>query len=333
MLRAVKTGLLAFVISTPFAVSHAEQKLTDQLSLSGLLEIDAYSLSQDAGGDSLDIIVSALEIGLDASINERLSVSTLLLYEDGFAGLEVDTAIMKLAFDSPFDLIAGQMVLPFGRYETAALSDPLTLELGETADTAVQLSTTRGSLSASITFFNGHNEEAAAVDDDQLRLILALDYSEDRFNAGFSWISNMDSDRFEELAGTSIAREVAGLGLYFIWRQGPLTLSAEHIMALDDYAAGDFGNDVGTPSQPSATVLELDYALDENSTLAVAFQHSSEAAFAGLSEDVLLAGYTRSLQNGLDIGLELRESRDYNAANGGAGNDTRQILFRMSAGF
>ncbi len=333
MLRAAKIGLLAFVISTPFSATHAEQKLTDQLSLSGLLEIDAYSLSQDAGGDSLDIIVSALEIGLDARINERLGISTLFLYEEGFAGLEVDTAVMNLALASEFDLTVGQMVLPFGRYESAALSDPLTLELGETADTAVQLSTTRGSLSASVTFFNGHNEEAAAVDDDQLRLILALDYSQDTINAGVSWISNMDSDRFEELTATSIASEVAGLGLYFTWRQGPLTVSAEHIMALDDYTAGDFGNDVGTPSQPTATALELDYALDENSTLAIAFQNSSEAAFAGLSEDVLLASYTRGLENGLDIGLELRESKDYSAANGGASNDTWQILFRMSAGF
>ena len=330
--------LLAFIaliaiLFTPYTAVHAEQQLTDQLSMSGVLEIDAYSLDQDNGPDELDLVVSTLEVGLDARINEKLGISTVFLYEDGFNGLEVDTAIMQLALSDDIEMTAGQMTLAFGRYETAALSDPLTLELGETADTAVQFATSRNALGASITLFNGDNEEIASQDDDQVRVLLAIDYEQGAISAGASWVSNLDSDVLADLAATTMASDVPAVGLYLVWRNGPLTLSAEHIAALDDYAVGDFGGDVGVTSQPTATALELAYSIDDSATLAVAFQQSSEAAFAGLSEDVVLASYTRGLQNGLDVGLEVRDAQDYSVADGGAGNDSLQILFRMSASF
>jgi hypothetical protein len=170
-------------------------------------------------------------------------------------------------------------------------------------------------------------------DDDQIRAVLALDYLGSAIKAGISWMSNLDSDVLEELSATSQNSDVSALGLYLIWSHGTLTFSAEHITALDDYAPGDFGGDVAVSSQPSATTLEAAYAIGENSTVSLAVQHSAEAAFVGLREDVVLLNYFRSLENGLDVGLELGESQDYATTNGGVGNDSSHILLRLSASF
>jgi hypothetical protein len=159
MQQFAKVSLLALVLASSFTAAHGQQKLNDQVTLSGVLEIDAYSLSEDVAGDSIDVIVSSLEVGLDVAVSEALNVNTLFLYEDGFSGLEVDTATISLAVQDQLVLVIGQMTLPFGHYESSTLSDPLTLELGETADTAVQLATNMGAWSGSITLFNGDNEE------------------------------------------------------------------------------------------------------------------------------------------------------------------------------
>ncbi len=73
----------------------------------------------------------------------------------------VDVAFVTIANpeQSPLFLTAGQIYVPFGAYETNLVSDPLTLEIGETRETALQGGFVRGGFNGSVYVFNGTNKK------------------------------------------------------------------------------------------------------------------------------------------------------------------------------
>ena len=68
----------------------------------------------------------------------------------------VDGAVITLGNTekNPVYLAAGKMAVPFGNYETQMISDPLTLEIGETAEDALQLGVEAGGFYGSVYAFN-----------------------------------------------------------------------------------------------------------------------------------------------------------------------------------
>jgi len=60
---------------------------------------------------------------------------------------------------SPLYITAGQIYVPFGAYETNMVSEPLTLELGETRETSLQVGFVKGDFAGSVYAFNGDNEK------------------------------------------------------------------------------------------------------------------------------------------------------------------------------
>lgn len=112
---------------------------TDKVTLSGAIEVEAGYSSDFADVDTSEISLATAELGIDAAINDWTTGHALFKWDDD--ELFVDEGFITLGGTDavPVYLTAGLLYVPFGVYETNMISDPLTLEIGETQESAVQV--------------------------------------------------------------------------------------------------------------------------------------------------------------------------------------------------
>ncbi|HDK37764.1 MAG TPA: LbtU family siderophore porin, partial [Thiolapillus brandeum] len=116
-----------------------ETQWLENITFSGLVEVEASYVDTPDGNES-DIVVATVEFGIDAQLTDWINTHILFLYEDGMDNPEVDEAIVTIANleEAPWLLAAGRMYAPFGNFDSNMVSDPLTLEIGETREEAIQ---------------------------------------------------------------------------------------------------------------------------------------------------------------------------------------------------
>lgn len=172
-----------------------DQSWTSRIGFSGLVEVEA-SYQDGPGASTSDTQLAKVEIGLDARVNDWVSASLLLLFEeDNTDPIDFDEAIITIGNTevSPFYLAAGRIHLPFGRFETQMVSDPITLDMTEFIETAVQVGAVLNGWEASVFVFNGEIQERG---DDRL----------DQFGASlnYAWASEDGGARWTQGFITSI---------------------------------------------------------------------------------------------------------------------------------
>lgn len=318
--------------------------ISDRFQINTLIEVEAFD-TDDAEGDfsgvdGEDIELATVEVGFDAQPTDRLSAHVLFLFEEGETDPpELDEGTVSLMLTDVFGLTAGKEYVPFGNFETLMVNDPQTLELGETNETVVQLDLGGGAWSGAVYGYSGDTTDAG---DSLEGLGAALDYALETDTSawafGGSVISNLgDSDALQELEGGgepgALDDSVPGLGLYVNGNVGPVIVIAEHVRALDDFVAGDLGGAVGAESQPSATNLEVGVAFADAWTLAGSYQRTDEAQFAGLPETVVAASLGYQVSEHVGLALEVNQKDDYDAADGGTGEDSRTIIGQLAVEF
>ena len=118
----------------------------DKITLSGLLEAEAgYNRfepdrANEPDDEDSNITLSTFELGLDAELNRHVSGHALVLWEeDDTEPVDLDEGFITFTGteEIPAYLHAGKLYVPFGVYDTVFISDPFTLELGETRKSAV----------------------------------------------------------------------------------------------------------------------------------------------------------------------------------------------------
>jgi len=320
--------------------------ISDTFSINTLVEVEAFD-TDDAEGDfsdvdGQDIELATVELGVEARPTDRLSGHVLLLYEEGEGDeIVLDEGTVSLALTDTFGLTAGKEYVPFGSFQTLMVNDPQTLELGETNETVVQLDFGVGAWSGAVYGYSGDTTDAGDGDSFE-GLGAGIDYAADMnaasWHFGASVISNLgDSDALQDLeAGGepgSLSDSVPGLGLYVNGSMGSLLLIAEHVRALDDFVGGDLGGAVAAASQPSATNLEVGYELGGGWTIAGSYQQTDEAQFAGLPESVLAATVAYQINDYAGVAVELNSKDDYDASDGGTGEESRAVLAQLAVEF
>lgn len=114
------------------------------LEWSGCIEADIFG-SEQKGREPEEtesgIVLDAVEIVLDAELNENVSAMAIIKYEGGDDEVILDEAniTMKNLSGAPVTLTAGKYVLPFGVFESPLVNDPLTQEVYEINAAAVSL--------------------------------------------------------------------------------------------------------------------------------------------------------------------------------------------------
>ncbi len=267
----------------------------ERISLSGLIEVEAGYENIDFDDpaaddeDSSDLTLATVELGIDVDFIKHVSGQVLLLWEeDETEPLDVDEAFILLDGEDvlPLYLQAGKIYVPFGNFETHFISDPNTLELGETRESAAVVGYTNDLFNLSFGVFNGDIDEEGK--DDHIDSFVAsgvFTLPEESvpglaLATGLSWISNIaDSDlltdTIEDAAEDAavdafIDNKVDGLAAFLIATLNERwTLIAEYVGALDEFDDADPG--LGG-LEPKTWNFELGCAVTEALTVAAKYE-------------------------------------------------------------
>ena len=107
--------------------------------------------------------LATMELGIDAEVNEYVSGHVLFLWEeDDTEPIDLDEGFITLSGGDacPGYFSVGKMYVPFGNFESNMVSDPLTLEMGETRESALQAGFDVDGFYGSVFAFNGDIDEA-----------------------------------------------------------------------------------------------------------------------------------------------------------------------------
>jgi hypothetical protein len=247
-------------------------------TLSGLLEVEA-SLHHPQGGDEEDTLrLSTLQIGLEAEFTPWLGGHVIGLWEEeDTEPMLVDEAVLSLA--SPWQiggrtpaLHLGRQYLPFGRFDSAMISDPLTLELGETHTTAALLALTGERWSATVGAFEGSVDDG---DDGVESWVAAVEVTPlDGIAFGASWISDLAESSAELVADEGLYRDaVAAWSAFVTMRHDNLGLTGEYLAAMERFESAlvEAGGDL-TGARPQAWNLELSWQVTAKVQLAARYE-------------------------------------------------------------
>ncbi len=264
-----------------------------RIELSGLIEVEASSEDIDhvdpAVNDeqSSDIVLATLELGVDADIAKHVKGHILFLFEeDDTEPIEVDEGIISIDGGDalPLYLNAGRMYVPFGRFESHFISDPLTLELGETRESAVMGGFANDWVELSLGTFNGDTDETG--EDNRIQSYVAscvFSFPEEKLSglalsAGASYITNIaDSDGLQEVGtGVSTATikdHVSGLSVFISASlKDKFFFDIEYLGATEGFQAGELSFDGGKAFKPNTWNLELAYAVTEELEVALKYE-------------------------------------------------------------
>jgi hypothetical protein len=234
------------------------------------------------------------------------------------------------------------MYVPFGLYESHMITDPLTLELGETRESALLLGVDAGGIYGSVYFYNGDTNEASSVakgDDtvDQMGFSVGmmLEASDVEMDLGFDYMSNIaDSDLIEGVVAPTVQDYVSAFGLHGSATFGPFMVLAEIVNASDFNTADLAFNSVG--AEPFAMALEGAFytnLLGYDSSIAVGYQYTDEAVGLGLPETRFLVGLGMEIMEQTNLSFEYRYDEDYETGDGGSGNDGNTFTTQLAVLF
>ena len=247
---------------------HEGKKIADNIEVSGLVEVEA-SYTDTGDSDASDIVLATLELGIDAEITDWFSTHILFLYEeDETDGIEVDQAFATITpGDTGFFMNAGRFPQSIGAFPSAMITDPLTLELGETTQkSSVALGWGNEAVEAVVSVYKGDIQKTG---DDYINTwVGALNVNGElgklRCEAGVSYTSNFaDSDGLvDDFAGGETDDLVGGYSGYVIVGLNSVRLSGEYIAAAETFTDGDRAG-----SKPAA--YNVEFVWDTPSPLAL----------------------------------------------------------------
>lgn len=347
-----------FLLSLLFVFAITYQAVASTTEISGLLEAEYGTGDDFEGASSSDIVLATVEIAVDAEISEWFSGHIVLLHEEDDTPFEVDQGYITYgnSFLSAFSISIGQQYLPFGVFETNLVSDPLTLEIGETRESAIVFAYD-GSLYASFYLFNGELNESGgddSVDGMGFNLGYAFEGESMNFDVGVSYISNMkDADglagsiiEYREAANEAVPDSfpapeevdeyIAGFGGHLILEWGSFIFISEFIAAMDNFDADELA-----PNQrkPSATNLEFAYNFSDDFGIAFAMQNTVDMGgyapdFASyLPESRISFGLSYALDEKTGLGIEYAMDEDYSSSDGGTGESASTFTVQLATEF
>ncbi|GAB6083315.1 hypothetical protein JCM30471_22290 [Desulfuromonas carbonis] len=264
----------------PFSLAAAGR----QLIFSGLLELEGNYTKEDGGDDRSDLTLSTLQFSTEVFVNEQIGGHVILLYEEepGEDALRVDEAVIGLHCPKSFlgqtpAFYGGRLYLPFGRFNSAMVSDPLTLELGESSDSAAVFALEGALLNLSLGVFNGGTDAAGAKDHID-SLVAALEVTPlENLAFGVSWISDLAESDNQLVADPMLYSDsVPGAAAYVSATSGPLGLNAEILGALADFDTALVGLSDLTGNRPLAWNLEASWQATDDLQFAARYEQARD---------------------------------------------------------
>jgi hypothetical protein len=329
------------------------------LTISGALEIEAFRTDSDgfSGDSASDLNVATAELGIEAIINDWTTASLVLLCEEEDGGsndLTVDEAIITIANPdkTPFYFTAGRTAAPFGRFDTNMVSDPFTLDIGETKETLLLVGVETEGFYASLYGFNGDLDDGSdnVIDNGGVDVGFAWEGEDRGVDVGVSYINDIgDSDGISDVVsanlpgGVNYQRNISGQAAHAMFTIGSFNLIGEYVTAGNSFDATNEMAFNGSGAEPSAWNLEAGIAFDiagHESTVAFGYQKTKQALGLGLPEKRLSAAFSVAILENTTLSFEWAHDEDYGAGDvdavsgtAGTGSDSDTITAQLAIEF
>jgi len=287
----------------------------DRIELSGAVEAEANYTSSDDENSS-DIDLTTVELGVDVALTKNFSGFVLAKWEDDEGALFIDEGgiVLGNVEENGLALTVGKLYVPFGVFESNFISDPLTLELGETREGAAVVDFSAQGLYGAAYLFNSELNKAGSddkIDAYGAKLGYALESDNLSFDVSAGYISNITSSGgfVDGLGGgTEIADQSAGATVSAIVSIADFTFVGEYMAVLDsDYSETN-------NSEPTALQLEVSYGFDlleHESSVAATYQQTDEASDLGLAETRYGVVFAYEIVEGLGTTVEYVRNESY----------------------
>ena len=315
----------------------------ENVKVGGVIELEAVRESPYEGDSASNAEVGTVEIGIEARIHDWVAGELVLLDEPG-EDFDVDAATLTIGPpDGSWHFKGGKYAVPFGAFETSLISDPLTLELGETAETALGFGFSAGGFEGSVFVFNGDGNVKGRdrIDAFGAALGWAMESEESGVGVNVSWISDIgDSDSLQEaiadaLGSNAVADRVPGVAASAMVSFGGFTLIGEYLAATDEFQSGEVAF-LDKGAKPSSWMVEAAYGFKiggRDATIAASYQGTDEALALELPKKRFLAGLSIHLFEGVSLALEWARDGDYGEEDGGTGKNADAVTAKLAAEF
>ena len=293
-------------------------EVSDQLEVAGAAELE-YGANRGTEGNEYGTAISKAEFGAAIKPNDKLEARVKWLYEEDLKAvstpLEVDeaNAIWHVRPENKLDITAGKKYLKFGSFDTNMVSDPLTLDLGETRqDKVLEVTSKQGNFNTTGYVFSGTAPKIDGTGKHKSGYGFSVGYESEKVNAGVDYLSNLaESKAFVD--HNSVTKKVPAMALYASTSLGGVALKAEHLTAVKSFQAGDLEETITSAAKPSATHIEADLDLKKERVLALSANKTSNAEEIGLPKNNYGITYAQPLYKNISGGIELARAKNYDA--------------------
>ena len=274
-----------------------------RLKFYGAVEVEANwgRMKRSGGGedsDESDITLATAELFVEAAINKYVTGVMHFLWEEGSTeSVEIDEAFILLGQtdDVPWYLMAGRIYPAVGLFESYFISDPLTQELFETQDSAVEIGYSTDWINVGAGMFNSDVHEFGDDPDSMInsyyaRLQLSLPEGTVPgfgLTGGVAYINNIAASGFlsEQVPDERLESLVGGLSVMGTASYSIFSLTAEYITALDEFKAGELDYAGDHKAKPWALDVELAATPWDEWTFAVRYTKADDV-FEELPESI-----------------------------------------------
>jgi hypothetical protein len=303
---------------------------------SGIVEIETGALVNQSEISESDIVLATVELGYEHYLSKNLSAAFVLLHEDDDTEpAEIDQATLRIRDVAGFDINMGRQYLPFGSYNSAMISDPLTLEIGETREAAIGVSKYIGLVTAEAFLFQGdvQTENNAWIPDYMAKASIAnegdFSYSIEAYY--ISELANSENITAAITTPDGLSHNVGGTGAAVGLAYGALSVGAECLTAIKKYAAQDLGS-----AQPMACHAETSASMSlagKEGAIALGYGVTNDGLVLGLPKSRISATASILLTKYSILSVEWAMDSDYGVADGGSGQTSHVLTAQMALEF
>ena len=321
------------------ALKGLEDGWFSRVEIGGAVELEMAHEKDYDGNNPNDLAAGTVDLAIAGEVNSWTNAEVALTADDD-GKIEVDEWILTLQEpDSPVAFKGGRMGVAFGVYESNMITDPLTKEIGDTADDAVQVELDLSGVTAAAFMFKGENDRSGdgqienfgfsagyGLESDEVSIALAVSWINDIGEAG----GFRDAEKTEHGSGM-----VAGGAASLVASFGDAQVIAEYVAAMEKFKAAEVPfQDKG--AKPSAWMVQAAYGFElggKSSTFAVGYEGTQEAIGLELPESQFLVGFSIDLLDNLNLALEWARMQDYGTGEGGTGKDANKATAVLAAEF
>jgi hypothetical protein len=282
----------------------------DKLDVSGAVET-TYGISRGDSGHVNGPRADKAEVSVTYKPTDKFDLNAVGLYEDKKFSADEVKATWHALPDEKLDVTVGKQFFPFGSFDSAMVSDPITKSLGETRRNKVLLAASkRGNVKTAGYVFEGKSAQTGGTGTHKNGYGFSVGYEAEIGTVGMDYLSNLaESGHFG--TANDVASQVPAIALHGTRKVGNVALSGEYMTAMKSFQPGDLEGTVTEAAKPAVTHLEAALDLKNDRTAAVAWNSSSNAQEMDMTKEDVGITYRQPLYKNLNGGIELMQAKSY----------------------